>query len=410
MTVLPTLGLMSGGWFDARNPGKVPETARLDYDDPYYVLAKDPPPPVKEIYMDIPETLRSACIAKVQEALRPLDERSDVVEKTLGRYRAVALKEAERRVVATVLEALGQKAPEPDGDLETCEDGLRDALWGLLDLLPEEPAEAAPPPSPPSSPGKAAPEVDADPEALKSARTLLDEIDSEEFDEQHHLRLVPLLQAYTAEVRLLMSKLPETHPVHWQLSHTIRYIGKIRFEQDINDFIEGLARHHRADWGRVAREARAKVAKFDRDAEDATPKKSSPSKPKEGNGKPLPAVTHTWPALTALRAVLATGKDLLFVGGWKCQDKLVTVKERFGLEPDWYETDPGSPRCSENACNRIRGGKLAAVIVLEGFMTHKDWRRISDACMAACVPMVMANKAGVGSLEAALTEINRKLS
>lgn len=131
-----------------------------------------------------------------------------------------------------------------------------------------------------------------------------------------------------------------------------------------------------------------------------------PSRPKEGNGK----TSHTWPALPNLRTALSTGKTLMFVGGWRSTDKLATVRARFGLEPEWYETNPARPHHSAKACNRIRGGKVAAVVAIEGFMTHKDWRRISDACASTSVPMVKGDTAGVGSLEAALAEIDSKLA
>lgn len=424
MTSLPVMGLLSGGYFDPANPGKVPESAKLDYSDPYAITSYMPP--VKEIYMNIPDTLRDACLAKVRETMRPLEERIEVVERMLGKYRAEALKVAEQSVVGAVLAALGQKAPETHAEAENAAKALREALVSLLELVggeqptieqptvesepePEESAPFSPPPSPPSSPGKVA-QPEANPVDVESARRLLNEIGTENFDDQHHLRLVPLLQAFTAEVRWLMSRLPSTHPLHWQLSHTIRYLSRVRFEQEVDDFIKGLSRDHRANWDRLAREARSRVAKFDLDAQAAPSRKSTPNAArKNGNGNGESKATHNWPAWASLRQQLAAGKSLLIVGGWHCQDKAKTIKERFGLEPDWYETDPASPRCSENAVAKIKGGKLVGVVVLEGFMTHKDWRRISDACVSISVPMAMANRAGVGSLEVAFAEIDRKL-
>ena len=156
-------------------------------------------------------------------------------------------------------------------------------------------------------------------------------------------------------------------------------------------------------------DARKRVSKFD---EDTTAPLSQPKgNGKKTNGKaPGEKITYQWPEMPLLRAKIEDGKALLLVGGFKREEKLRVVKERFGLEVEWYETDPVCPRMSEDAVNRVKGGKVAAVVLLNGFMMHKDFKRVSDACENLGVPCTLGERGGVGSLDTAFSEIERQCS
>ncbi len=119
---------------------------------------------------------------------------------------------------------------------------------------------------------------------------------------------------------------------------------------------------------------------------------------------------HEWPELPALRKRIEGGGRVMVVGGWQCNDKIQLVRERLGLEIEWCQTDKNKPNAVDEAVSRVKGGKVVAVVVLEGLVSHKDWKRIVAASDGASVPRANAYRGGVGSLETAFVEIERKLT
>ncbi len=368
----------------------------------------------------LPATLLSACEAKIQAEKKPLADALARLRAALNSYEGAFDQDAERRVVGAMLAALGQDAPEPTPGLEKARTELRLALEAVSKhVVHAELARIAEQPSPPpKEPDPFVPAADAPPPAsaealavdVEAARALLDEINDYKPQDDSEMRFVQVLRAFAAESRMYMVRIPSNHPIHWQLSQTIRYLSKLNFEHNLQKvYVRGLGRTQHDDWERLSREARGWLAKFDQDAEAPAPSQAPKSRPSAPGKKDDSKNAHSWPALRALRARLAGGKEVLFVGGWRCDDKVRLVKERFGLEVEWYETDPQKPRFADSAVSKVKGGRVAAVVLLEGFITHKDANRIVDAAAAVGVPLAMANRAGVASLETAFNEIERKL-
>ena len=77
-------------------------------------------------------------------------------------------------------------------------------------------------------------------------------------------------EALVADARLAMERVPPTHALHRRLDGAISRLGGLRRDLGVTGFVKGLSRDHRADWERVAREARRRVQAFDEDVEATT--------------------------------------------------------------------------------------------------------------------------------------------
>ena len=103
-------------------------------------------------------------------------------------------------------------------------------------------------------------------------------------------------------------------------------------------------------------------------------------------------------------------RALVIAGGLRKEAKLRVIQQRFGIEAEWHEIDSDAPRDVETITNRIRSGRVGAVILLTGLMGHKVREKIVQACAHHGVPFVSADTGGTGSIEHAFTELERKLT
>lgn len=108
--------------------------------------------------------------------------------------------------------------------------------------------------------------------------------------------------------------------------------------------------------------------------------------------------------------VVQLGKPIVIVGGICKRQKLQLVADRFGLEVEWHEIDSDSSRDTDVIVKRIKSGSVAAIILLTGLMAHKVSKKVIDACQSCNIPYTLGDRAGTGSLEAALTDLERRLA
>lgn len=366
---------------------------------------------------ELPEVLRKACEEKVNAELLPVSEQAQFLQLTLTDFIDHYGADVRRRTVGAMLVAIGVEPPLPDPRFAESSKDLRGCLLAMLEWVGGLPVPIQEdPPSSEPEPAIAvvalpAMQRPADPEDIAAADRIMNQITAMDFCAEHPLRLAHLLQALVADCRMLMQRLPSTHHKTAQLSSAIRTLGSVRKRENVDAFILGLAREHREDWSRVANEARARIARFDRDTENAiTPGQTTNGNGKKTNGNGVVALDpHEWPELARLRARIEEGKKVIIVGGWQCRDKMVLVKTRLGVDVEWYETDPNKPLAAEGAVQRIKGGRVAAVVVLESLLTHKDWKRIVAACDAGKIPRACANRGGIGSFEKAFAEVETQI-
>jgi hypothetical protein len=109
-----------------------------------------------------------------------------------------------------------------------------------------------------------------------------------------------------------------------------------------------------------------------------------------------------------LQQVFADG-SIMMVGGFTVPGKLESITEAYGLVLGWTVFEKGSPRIVDSISARIKQGKVGAVVILEGFMTHKDYRKISTACKKHGVPYAMGGKGGHGELRFALEALESRI-
>jgi hypothetical protein len=259
------------------------------------------------------------------------------------------------------------------------------------------PAPAPPPPAPPPpSPGVVA----AD---LAAADAVLRELDEALEDGSHDIRLGALLQAIVAEVRLLQQRVPERHPLAHRLDGTIRRVTAIRAERNL-PFITGLKRGATADWSRLSRDARQRVARFDLDAEAVAPARKSQRPP------PAPKVSPKAHIVEVERlprlAAIAEERAIVLVGGIKKNEVLEQARRHYALDLEWAAMQGANARAADAVVDRIRHGNIGAVVVLEALTGTTQVKSVVAACKEAGVPFAYGGAAGTESLRSALREID----
>lgn len=392
------------------------------------------------------EQLRANLDARAHAALVPPVATVARVREALDHYEAALRTHTEGALLAPVFAALS--VTPPADPLPAAVEHLKAALEHLqaqfqAPVVPASTELAEPPVFVAPALGETAPRMetilldarpaprapiypDPTPAELEHARAFLEEMAETDFESQHVLRLEPLLQALVADARLAMERVPPTHALHRRLDGAISRLGGLRRDLGVTGFVKGLSRDHRADWERVAREARRRVQAFDEDVEATTvvapareKKEVVASEPKaEATPIPRPADSapgerkqvensREWPLLDALRARLAEA-PLFLVGGLRVEEKLTLVRDRFGLEPEWHEIYHGAPRATAAIAKRIRRGKIGAVVLLEGLTGHSNADEVIAACKASDVPYALADRAGSGSLQEAFEALDRQ--
>lgn len=407
---------------------------------------------VKPAQTDLLGAIHAASEHQIQELATPTLSKVDTLRRLLDRYEAAIQAGAYYNVMSKLLGVLGQTVEKPEESPEDIEDEIFAELDGLTPEWAKTPPPAATiPPAPPTpAPVSMVTEVAKEPpprrveltvvkadevptglktltpppvylsvsasepevneEDVAKAKKLIAEIESTDYSEGHALRMTPLMQAHAAEVRLLMRKVPESHPTGWQLIQMISLLARKKQEAQIQPFIQGLARHHRpTDWYRLANDCRRQVARFDVDAETETTKKTNGTSrpPKKTEERPAGrAAMFSWPELPKLRNRLKRA-PLVLAGGLAVEDKLSSMQTRFGVSAEWHEIQESSVRAVTSLVEKIRKGSVGAVICLEGLMAHSAWKDLQDTCKLSGVPFAMGDRAGIGALQQALDVLEK---
>lgn len=245
---------------------------------------------------------------------------------------------------------------------------------------------------------------------------------------------VPLFRAYAEEYAARARNLQPISADGEELaSRVIRRLTAIAYEKGVAD-VYGLNRKHTGNWDEIAQRARAR-----REALLAAPVKTvpkdSPSSPGRSDTAKLEvtkatskatdtgrlAVTISEPPeslspesepatvqLPLLTAACERG-PVVMVGGIVKQDKVQAIKERFGIDIEWIDTSRSGNNSVGSVEKRIREGRLAAVVVLQGLISHKHFEPLVGAARQVNLPFAYADKAGTGSVGRAFAEIERNL-
>lgn len=112
-----------------------------------------------------------------------------------------------------------------------------------------------------------------------------------------------------------------------------------------------------------------------------------------------------WPKL---RAAFASQK--LVVIGALSRDRSESVPEGFAEHTEWIDTERDGVHALGNLPQRIRQGRVCAVVILDRAVKHKHSEPALAAARDAHVPTAFAGQGGRASLERALTQLEGMLS
>jgi hypothetical protein len=202
-------------------------------------------------------------------------------------------------------------------------------------------------------------------------------------------------------------------------SRIIRRLTALAHQRILPRPVFGLSRSHRGDWESIAkrareeRERRAAAPRVDRGERVASYPSSTTLRAAMKVAEEEPAdddAREEEPLeLPRLRA-RAEQSEVVLVGGVVKNEKLDRVRRRTGIDVEWIGLDAGKSAAAVAAlAKRIRDGRLAALVLLNGLMDHKQSDPLMSAAREVGLPVAYADKAGKGALVKAFVDLERRL-
>lgn len=130
------------------------------------------------------------------------------------------------------------------------------------------------------------------------------------------------------------------------------------------------------------------------------------AKAKDGNTLAKADRVRPYPTLFAA----AQKRKIVIVGGLVKHDKLQALTDALGFTLEWVETDGASANAIRNVEGRILDGRIAALVVLEGVMSHTHVEPLVRATRQTGTPFAYGDRGGKASLERAFAELEQALS
>jgi len=112
--------------------------------------------------------------------------------------------------------------------------------------------------------------------------------------------------------------------------------------------------------------------------------------------------------LPLLRAALASQK-LVIIGALSSRDKSDALPPAITAATEWIDTERDGVHALGNLPQRIRQGRVVAVVILDRAVKHKHSEPALAAARDARIPTAFAGQGGRASLERALTQIEGML-
>jgi hypothetical protein len=354
----------------------------------------------------------------VLEALRALLEtrRAEVAQR-VEQIRAATdayVAALERQLAYELAERAGLAGFEPGGVSAAAR-----ALLGLVQALPELASDAetasrsAPRTAGPPAEAAEAPTGHANAfvyEASSEARSLLTEVHSLD------LEAMPgqLFRAYASELAARARSLQDRgHNAEDIPGRVIRKLTRFAYDRGVLVF--GLKRSDKADWDELARKHRAErdrmLAGEPRQLTHrlSLPKRDEVSSPTASEDESDEGESDDRIDLPHLQQTTRE-RPLVLVGGISKQEKLDRLQSRYGIQVEWVETQRAGTHAISTLEQRVRDGRIAALVVLDGLLGHKHFEPIVDAARRAGTPLAYGNKGGKASIAGALTEIEAQLA
>ena len=86
------------------------------------------------------------------------------------------------------------------------------------------------------------------------------------------------------------------------------------------------------------------------------------------------------------------------------------VRHRYGLEAEWIAAQGSQSRAIDAFLERVRHGRVAAVVVLEGLFGTTHVKSVVAALKSAEIPFAYGDRAGTDSLRGAFADLERAVS
>lgn len=374
---------------------------------------------------DTSERIRDIFLSHVGEKLAPLRASFSTLRAALDEYESASTESIEMFVATQIKEALGMKSPMDDSVIVK----HQQTRLALVPILFDALRELGTPDDRPAGPRNTFYRVHREPEMADASSSKVRVLDPDdlaagialvresrrlEHEKENAVRLGYHFQAIAAEARDLLKRLPHDHRIYSEVSEIIPRLGRLRASSGIEEYIKGLAAGSKENWVEIATDARQRMKQFDEDEVSRSTATVTPTPPvqparrKEPKVESPPPSKREWPALPKLRAALEHG-PLLLIGGDGSRERIASIKEWFGVDVASCPVEQGAPRQVDALVDRLKGSKVVACIILEGFISHKAWWPLDKQCKRSKVPYAMGGRGGSASIENALNKLERKL-
>jgi hypothetical protein len=223
---------------------------------------------------------------------------------------------------------------------------------------------------------------------------LVDDFRSHDLDALQTPMFRALAEELAARARLLQEQ-GATDPDK-STDYVIRALTSVAHKRGVRIF--GLAHHHQANWQERADQGRRQQEKLR--ATPPRPKRAPSPKRQDDEGEDeKPREPWDLPRLRVHAGVV------VIIGGVVKPEKLDRLREHLGFEVEWIETTMNGTGSTAALERRIRDRHVAAVIVLDGLISHKHSQQIVDAARQTDVPLAYGGTAGIGKLKEAFEQL-----
>jgi hypothetical protein len=389
------------------------------------------------------EQERQVALAGVDEIRSALDAYIDVVERRLAagilsrngfavEPDAARPEEAARQLLAVVWK-LPVLAASARADVASVGADLVDATLPVLAVTTDTAAERPDPPGDDAEAAPAAARSSVEPAPMPpptiARRRIVEPLDDEgvafkeefesiDFDALKDADFLSYASEFAARARSRQEQgLSPSHDIEGRI---IRRLTALASTRNLPRPVFGLSRAHKGDWAAIARRVRD-----EREGRSSVPDRPSGlthriSIPAQVEGVAVADVAAVSVeddqgeidaplSLPRLRAAAAAA-EVVMVGGLVKREKLDRVRARTGIEVEWIGLAAGKSAAAVTAlAKRIRAGRLAALVLLNGLMNHKESEPLVAAAREVDLPVAYADKAGKGSLVKAFVELEKRV-
>jgi hypothetical protein len=303
-------------------------------------------------------------------------------------------------VPASALEATAE-SPEPPGEATAAASSAQGPM-----------VEPAPMPEPALARRRVIAPLDDESVAFR------EEFESIDFDALKDADFLSYASEFAARARARQEQgLSPSHDIEGRI---IRRLTALASARTLPRPVFGLSRAHKGDWAAIARRVRdereGRVSVPDRPS-GLTHRISIPAQV-EVAAIADEASVHVEDEQGEIDAPLelprlqaaAVDAEVVMVGGLVKREKLDRVRARTGIEVEWIGLAAGKSAAAVTAlAKRIRAGRLAALVLLNGLMSHKESEPLVAAAREVGLPVAYADKAGKGSLVKAFVELEKRV-